>query len=115
HPCTSRPGRTLPGLRLPEHSREAFVTLGPDLDWLATPEGDLRPEVAEELMHGPAPAPQPPTRQVERVQLPPRRDVRRRVHIQAEHRQPRQFPRTVLPIALAALVGVLIGTQIPRT
>jgi hypothetical protein len=96
------------------------VTIGPDLDWLADDEGNLRPHVARELANAP---PLEPVRQPE-----PQPEPRRVAEQVARHHATPPAPRIAHPFArprvsapllmagvlLAGLVGFAVGKW-PRT
>jgi hypothetical protein len=92
------------------------VTIGPDLDWLADDEGNLRPQVAQELANAPPPEPMRPEPQP----LPrPQRVIEQVVGRLAAAPVPRfvrpgQRPRVSLTllacgVVLAGLVGFAVG------
>jgi hypothetical protein len=92
------------------------VTIGPDLDWLADDEGNLRPQVARELANAPPPEPMRP----EAEPLPePRRVVGQVVRRLAAAPVPRvawtaERPRVsltllVLGVGLAGVIGFAVG------
>jgi hypothetical protein len=80
------------------------MTLGPDLDWLADDEGNLRPEAARVIGQTPPPAAAPRP-------VPPRPAPRVPVNLGA------RLPRVVVPapwLPVALIVAVLVGVGLGR-
>lgn len=91
------------------------MTIGPDLDWLADAEGNLRPQVARDLLEAPPPpAPRQPATPPAQPPIPavpqPRRPIAQPLGpaVRASRSSIRVVP--ILLGVIVALVGFVLGT-----
>ena len=99
-------------VRILQHARECVVTVGPNLDWLADDEANLRPEVARDLQDAPPP-PAPPAAAAGRAPMPglpqPPRPAAQ-PYAPAAHTPSRStFIVPILLGVIAALIGFGLG------
>lgn len=95
-------------IRLAEGTR--VVTLGPDLDWLADAEGNLRPEAARAITQPPGVPPPPPLQRA--AVNPPRRRGQHRVRLATPRLAitPVWVPVVVIGAAVAGLLAGRLGS-----